>query len=65
MSTLSLYLGILGGSWCVGELGEGSWVADRLLEVRTMVPFWDMFRPLRWLAALSSLLVLSSGAPSQ
>lgn len=58
------YLAILGGSSCDGELGEGSWVADRLLEVRTMLPGWAIFRPRACSAPLSLVVVnLVASAP--
>jgi hypothetical protein len=53
------YLAILGGSSCDGELGEGSCVADRLLEVRTTVPACAILRPRTCSAPLSLLAVVN------
>jgi hypothetical protein len=50
------YRAILGGSSWDGELGEGSCVADLLLDVRTTVPAWPIVRPRTCSVPLSSLI---------
>lgn len=57
----------MGGSSQVGELGEGSCVAERLLEVRVMVHVGDilLLRPLSCAVVLSSRVLFVSAPFSQ